>query len=97
MPYCDGQAKATTPKRKIQMKPSSSFHKSNLGSFGDSLPCDRDGYVHTTITGWMGAPRDGLDDSTASERRDWAREHAKAAREALARANAGLAKWRKES
>lgn len=21
------------------------FHKSNLGSFGASLPCDRDGYV----------------------------------------------------
>ena len=76
------------------MKSSSSFHKSSLGSFGDSLPCDRDGYVHTTIKGWMGAPRDGIDDSTSAERRDWAREQAKAARAALKRANAGLADWR---
>ena len=76
------------------MKHSSSFHKSNLGSFGESLPCDRDGYVHTTIAGWIDSPRDGLDDSTYSERRDWAREQAKATRAALKRANAALADWR---
>ena len=76
------------------MKHSSSFHKSSLGSFGDCLPCDRDGYVHTTIKGWIGSPRDGLDDATYSERRAWAREQAKAAREALKRADAGLADWR---
>ena len=81
----------------MKNKYSFSFHKSNLGSFGESLPCDRDGYVHTTIAGWMGAPRDGIDDSTVSERRDWAREQANAARAALKRANAGLAMWRSES
>lgn len=50
----------------------SSFHKTNLGRFGELLPCDMDGYVHTTIVAWMSAPVDfGSEKLTRSELRDW--------------------------
>lgn len=72
----------------------SSFHATNLGSFGDSLPTDMDGYCHTTIADWMAAPVDfGSENLTRSELRDWARDTAAEARAALKKSEAGLAEW----
>jgi len=73
----------------------SSFHKTNLGRFGESLPCDIDGYVHTTIKGWMAANVDFAGQRmTQTELRDWAREQASEARNAVKQAEADLAGWR---
>lgn len=72
----------------------SSFHKTNLGRFGELLPCDMDGYVHTTIVAWMSAPVDfGSEKLTRSELRDWAREKAAETREAVKQAESGLSEW----
>lgn len=73
-----------------------SFHKSNLGRFGATLPCDMDGYVHTTIRGWMAAPVDfGSETLSRVQLRDWAREKAAEARDAVKEAEAGLADWQR--
>lgn len=72
----------------------SSFHQTNLGRFGESLPCDMSGYVHTTIEGWMSAPVDfGSERVNRSELRAWAREKAAEARAAVKQAKAGLSDW----
>ena len=55
----------------------SSFHRTNLGSFGENLTTDMDGYVHTTIAEWMAANVDfGSETMTRTQLRDWAREQA---------------------
>lgn len=74
-----------------------SYHKSNLGDFGRSLITDRQGYTHTTIRDWLAADMGAdLDDMTAGERRDWAREQAAAARAALSKGEAAASKWQRE-
>lgn len=60
------------------------FHKSNFGRYGESLPCDQDGYVHLTATGWRKAGYSKAD----------AKERAEQAKEAVARAEAALDEWR---
>lgn len=76
-----------------------SFHKSNLGAFGENLPCDLNGYVHTTTEGWMCAPLDGMAwqdyDEDAKEER--CEEMAAEAREAVALAEKALAEWAQAS
>ena len=73
----------------------SSFHKSNLGSFGENLTADMDGFVHTTISGWMSANVDFAGERmTSKQLRDWARSQATESREQVANANKGLAEWR---
>jgi len=53
---------------------SDSYHKSNLGAFGDNLPTDQDGYVHLTAEGWANAPMDWgsdeISDSDSDDERD---------------------------
>lgn len=76
----------------------SSFHKTNLGSFGENLTTDMDGFAHTTIAGWMSANVDFAGERmTRKQLRDWARGQATESREQLANANAGLAEWRAKS
>ena len=73
----------------------SSFHKSNLGSFGLNLTTDMDGFAHTTISGWMAANVDFAGEKmTREQMRDWAREQAAESRRQLAMAEEGLAEWR---
>jgi hypothetical protein len=60
------------------------FHATNYGRFGDSLPTDSEGYCHLTVKGW----RD------AGYSTEEAREKAKAAKEAVREADAALAEWR---
>ncbi len=78
---------------------SDSFHKSNLGSFGESLPCDMNGYVHLTAEAWLAAPVDMSSDDLADEdyMNEWAEEQAEATREAVAAAEAALDQWRQNS
>ncbi len=77
----------------------SSFHKSNLGDFGASLPCDIDGYVHTTIKGWMGANLDALTwrGYTYRQKRAACREMARDARVAVRAALKELGEWRRNN
>jgi hypothetical protein len=72
-----------------------SFHKSNLGSFGESLPCDMDGYVHLTAEAWMAAPVDisAADRADDEYMQEWAEEKAEATRLAVAESEASLAEW----
>jgi hypothetical protein len=73
----------------------SSFHKSNLGQFGDSLPCDMDGYVHTTAQEWLAAPVDfGGEKWSNVELHDWAKEKAAECRDAIKRSESALQEWR---
>lgn len=74
---------------------STSFHKSNLGSFGDHLPCDIDGYVHTTQKGWMSSNMDAMAwrGYSLAEKRDRCKEMAEDAREAVAQAEADVRKF----
>jgi len=65
------------------MSKTTTFHVSNFGSFGGSLPRDNDGYCHLTVKGW----RD------AGYSRDDARELAARAKEATAAAERELADW----
>ena len=75
-----------------------SFHKTNLGRFGESLPTDMDGYCHTTIPEWMAAPVDfGFEKLTRSELRDWAREKASEARAAVKASEEALADWQSQN
>lgn len=73
-----------------------SFHKSNLGAFGERLPCDMDGYVHLTASAWMSAPVDmsAEDRADAEWLAEWAEEQASATRDAVAAAEGRLAAWR---
>ena len=72
----------------------SSFHRTNLGSFGENLTTDMDGYVHTTIAEWMAANVDfGSETMTRTQLRDWAREQAAESRKQLAFAQRGVAEW----
>jgi hypothetical protein len=53
-----------------------------------------DGFVHTTICGWMSANVDfGGQKWTRADRLEWAREKAEETREALKLAEAGLKEW----
>jgi hypothetical protein len=72
----------------------SSFHKTKLGRFGENLTADMDGYVHTTIAGWMSANVDcGSETMTRTQLRDWAREQAAESRKQLVFAERGVAEW----
>lgn len=72
-----------------------SFHRSNLGSFGENLPCDMNGFVHMTAAAWKEAPVDmpraDRDDEDYMD--EWSEEMAEKTREAVAAAEAGLADW----
>lgn len=72
-----------------------SFHKSNLGQFGESLPCDLNGYVHLTAEAWLAAPVDmpAADRADAGYMQEWAESQAEATREAVAAAEESLRKW----
>lgn len=74
-----------------------SFHKSNLGSFGESLPHDLNGYVHLTQMGWMNAPLDCMtwQGYSYKEKLVQCREMAIAARTSYRDAVTALAEWRK--
>lgn len=76
-----------------------SFHKTNLGGYGESLPCDLDGYVHTSIAGWMSANMDGMawDGYSYAQKRESCREMAAAARAAVKEAAAALDGWRRRN
>ena len=72
-----------------------SFHKSNLGSFGDDLPCDLNGYVHTTAEAWLAAPMDISESDRADDdyMASWAAERAEETRSAVAESEKALADW----
>lgn len=73
----------------------SSFHATNLGRYGQNLTADMDGYVHTTIAGWMSANVDFAGEKMTREQlRDWARQQAAESRQQVADAEAALAEWR---
>jgi molybdopterin-guanine dinucleotide biosynthesis protein A len=74
---------------------SASFHKSNLGQFGESLPADMNGYVHLTADAWLAAPVDmpAADRADVEYMREWAESQAEATREAAAAAEESLKKW----
>lgn len=74
-----------------------SYHKSNLGDFGNSLVVDQNGYTHTTIKEWLAAPVDWGFNLSAADKRDMARQRAADARVALAEANRAAAKWQQEN
>lgn len=76
-----------------------SFHKSNLGTFGQSLPCDMDGYVHLTAEGWLNARVDmsSADRADAEYMAEWAEEQAEATRQAVAESEAALAEWQESN
>ena len=69
-----------------------SFHKSNLGTFGENLPCDIDGYVHLTAEGWINSRMD-WGDYTEEEIEDRSEELAENARKATEEAEKALAEW----
>lgn len=74
----------------------SSHHQSNLGSYGDRLPVDLDGYTHTTAEEWRAAPIDmsAEDRADAEYMAEWSEDMARQSREALDEAEAGVAEWR---
>lgn len=74
---------------------SDSFHKSNLGAFGEHLSCDMDGYVHTTAAGWLAAPVDmpSADRDDAEYMQQWAEEQAQETRDAVAAAEEKSTAW----
>jgi len=73
-----------------------SFHKSNFGSFGDSLLCDINGYVHLTAEAWLAAPVDmsAADRADEDYMQEWAEERAEVTRLAVAELEAAVAEWR---
>lgn len=82
----------TRAKKGIKM--TTSFHKSNLGQFGESLPCDMAGFVHLTAADWMHAPMDwGYPSPTDEDKAAQCEELASQAREATAAAEEALARW----
>jgi hypothetical protein len=72
---------------------STSFHVSNFGSFGRSLPCDLDGYCHLTAEEWHSAPMD----ATVDQEEGWAESMAQEARDAVADAESAMAEWREKN
>lgn len=70
-----------------------SFHKSNFGKFGDNLPCDLDGYVHTTIKAWMAAKVDEGSSSTSIDKYEWAKAKVEETRKAIKEAEDLLETW----
>ncbi len=76
-----------------------SFHKTNMGRFGESLPCDIDGYVHLTAEAWLAAPVDMSSADRADEdyMAEWAEDQAEATRQAVADSEAALAEWRENN
>jgi len=72
-----------------------SFHKSNLGAFGEHLVTDMDGYVHLTAEEWLDAPIDFAGETWSEDALDgWAEIQAEEARKAVAAAEAALHNWR---
>lgn len=80
-----------------RVKNTTSFHKSNLGSLWENLPCDLEGYVHTTQKGWLNARLDGMAwrGYTAAQKRERCKEMAEEARGAVKAAEANISDWRK--
>ena len=76
-----------------------SFHKSNLGRFGDSLPCDLDGYIHLTAQAWMTAPMDwGTDGKPeGDELVEWANKMAFTAMSETNQAENQLEDWQSDN
>lgn len=72
-----------------------SFHKTNFGNFGENLPCDLNGFVHTTAKGWMSAHMDGMAWSgyTRAQKQERCKEMADEARKAVAASEMALGKW----
>ena len=72
-----------------------SFHITNYGSFGSNIPCDIDGFAHTTQAGWMGANIDeGGVRGSRKDRLGRCRALAARTKEAVKTADRGLAAWR---
>ena len=71
----------------------SSFHKTNLGSYGEIMKSDLDGFVHTTIGDWMAARVD-LPTMTHQQKLKWAKSLAAESRDGVAAAHAGMARTR---
>jgi hypothetical protein len=100
-PRCDAKiafdieaAKSTARNQRNEIM-TTAIHTSNFGQFCRSIPCDLDGYTHTTISGWLDAPMDhgtGRKPSK-SNLRDWARDKARESREAIRAANNGICAW----
>lgn len=75
-----------------------SFHKTNLGRFGEHLPCDMNGHVHLTAEAWRNAPVDmpAADRADEDYMAEWSEEQAAATRAAVEHAEANLAKWQSQ-
>jgi len=72
-----------------------SFHITNYGSFGGSIPRDIDGFAHTTQAGWMRANIDeGGMRNTRPVRLAHCKELATRTRDAVKAADRRLAAWR---
>ena len=73
------------------------IHISNFGKFGESIPCDQDGYTHTTIAGWLDAPVDhgAGRKPPKSHLREWAKDKARLSRDAILAANDAVATWQR--
>lgn len=69
------------------------FHKSNLGHFGDDLPCDMQGYVRTEAAEILAA-QDEYDTAGNGISPDEADSMAADATRAVARAENALEEWR---
>jgi hypothetical protein len=70
------------------------YHKTQFGQFGNSLPVDLDGFTHTTAAEWLAAPLDAIDGPPSE---DWAEEQATRAIQELADANQAIQEWRVNS
>jgi hypothetical protein len=92
---CESRNKSEAASLEEKLKMVTSFHKSNLGSFGESLPCDMDGYVHLTAEAWLAAPVDmsAADRADEDYMQEWAEERAEATRLAVAESEAAVAEW----
>lgn len=75
-----------------------SFHKTNFGRFGESLPCDQEGYVHLTAEAWLKAPMDwghieGTEEEIAEYKEERCEEMAQEAIAATNEAEKALIDW----
>ncbi len=96
----DGEqfANQTNKTNKKERKTMDSFHKSNLGTFGTSLPCDMDGYVHRTAEAWKNARVDFAGEKMTDDQLDeWAQQMAAEAIEATEKAERALTEWRRQN
>lgn len=73
------------------------IHISKFGAYQYSIPCDMDGYTHTTIAGWLDAPVDhgAGRKPPKSELREWAKDKARESRDAIRAANDAVAAWQR--